>query len=686
MAVEKYMAMSCQKCGGQLFYDEKNKHWRCKYCGTFANVYEDKNNDIKGIVRQVLLDIARGDMDKARKGLSDCEKRNHTNVGTLIARICINMDGFLSTTGTEQRTYISNLKTDMEMFCNNYYKLGPEQTKLYESFGEDSADVYAQLLYVFDFIHLNEHVDFCLKKLDASKVRSRKINARLLKTAINRGLTDLIGQILSNSAHIDHPDALQQILENFQGKEGESEKQKAEFISRIADRESIEPIYGRSPQYFNEYFVKSGDPVSVKTELLRAIQKTEVMLEIGSIWGSLLDQKDDPDRMDELMNILFSKPVSNTDLQTILAGALTQEGTSADYMCRIVSFMSERQLYASVNSKVFLDFLARTDLSGSEKKAVLDCFQTYPVGNDVRNAVLRGYLCETPERDPDDRKAIIEWLLGYVPAVSTQAVEQYVLECTLDGTNKPEIVQMIIDHDFKPAYSANLLGNYISSCPDDRKTEDRVFNILKNAGFQIDPKLLNEYVSKQASASQASDSSDPVETQPGMNQREVIQRSMDTGAGPLPDALDNYLSSLQNPDDFDPELVNLFSSSSFYLRASTYGYYLLRMQDPARTQHNRLFVSHIQDEPLNSIRITVNVGGARNELSLLQAYLVTSRDSYEVMTSVVSDLMTVGMNVKDDILENGSKVKFKKFVKAVESQLSPQCMQICREHKLFSLF
>jgi hypothetical protein len=313
------------------------------------------------------------------------------------------MDGFLSTTGTEQRTYISNLKTDMEMFCNNYYKLGPEQTKLYESFGEDSADVYAQLLYVFDFIHLNEHVDFCLKKLDASKVRSRKINARLLKTAINRGLTDLIGQILSNSAHIDHPDALQQILENFQGKEGESEKQKAEFISRIADRESIEPIYGRSPQYFNEYFVKSGDPVSVKTELLRAIQKTEVMLEIGSIWGSLLDQKDDPDRMDELMNILFSKPVSNTDLQTILAGALTQEGTSADYMCRIVSFMSERRLYASVNSKVFLDFLARTDLSGSEKKAVLDCFQTYPVGNDVRNAVLRGYLCETPERDPDCR-------------------------------------------------------------------------------------------------------------------------------------------------------------------------------------------------------------------------------------------------------------------------------------------
>ena len=681
MAADKYMAMSCQQCGGQLFYDEKAKHWRCKYCGTFANVYEDKNNDIKGIVRQVLLDIARGDLEKARKGLSDCEKRNHTNVGTLIARICVNMDGYLSSEGTEQRTYISNMRADMESFWTNYRKLGPEQTKLFESFGEDSADAFAQLLYVFDFMQLNEHVDFCLKKLNASKVRSPKINSRLLKTAVKRGLTDLIDQILSNSAHIDHPDALVQILESFGAADEESEKLKAEFVSRIADKESIEPIYGRSPQYFNEYFVKTNDPVSVRTELLRAIQNTEVMLDISSVWNSFSDQVEDPDRIDDLMDILLSKPVSNTDLQTILSTALTHEGTSKDYMCKVVSFMNERQLYASVNSKVFLDFLARTDISGSEKKAVLECFQTYPVSNDVRNAVLRGYLCETAESDPDDRKAIIEWLLGYVPAVSTQAVEQYVLECTLDGSKKPEIVQMIIDHDFKPAYAGNLLGNYISHCPDDEKTEDKVFNILKNAGFQMDPRLLNEYISKHASNSE-----DPGEAPSGMSQQEVVQRSMDAGTSPLPDALDNYLSSLQDPNEFNPELVNIFSSSSFYLRASTYGYYLLRMQDPARTQHNRLFVSHIQDEPLNSIRITVNVGGVKNELSLLQTYLVTSRDSYEVMASVVSDLMSVGLNIKDDILENGSRVKFKKFVKAMESQLSPQCLQVCRDNKLFSFF
>ncbi len=681
MAADKYMAMSCQRCGGQLFYDEAKKHWRCKYCGTFANVYEDKNNDIKGIVRQVLLDIARGDLEKAKKGLSDCEKRNHTNVGTLIARICINMDGFLSTGGLEQRTYISNMKADMEQFWKSYRKLGPEQTKLYESFGEDSADVYAQLLYVFDFMRLDEHVDFCLKKLDASQVRSRKINTRLLKTAINRGLSELIDQILSNSGRIDHPDALQQIIEGFDVKDEDSGKKKAVFITKIADKESIEPIYSRNPHYFNEYFVKTTDPVSVKTELLRAIQKTEVMLDIGSIWGSFLDQNDDPERTDDLIDILFSKPLSNTDLQTILSDALTQEGTSKDYLCRIVSIMNERQLYASVNSKVFLDFLARTDLSSSEKRVVLECFQTYPVSNDVRNAVLRGYLCEAAESNPDDRKEIIEWLLGYVPAVSTQTVEQYVLECTLDGSGKSEIVQMILDHGFKPAYAGNLLGNYISHCPDDEKTEDGVFNVLKNAGFQMDSHLLNEYVSKHAS-----NSTDSREEQPGMSPQEVVKLSVDAGAGPLPDALDNYLSSLQNPNEFNPELVNIFSSSSFYLRASTYGYYLLRMQDPARTQHNRLFVAHIQGEPLSTIRISINVGEVKNELSLLQAYLVTSEDSYEVMTSVVADLMSVGLNVKDDILENGARVKFKKFVKAVESQLSPQCLRICRDNKLFSFF
>lgn len=681
MAAGNYTAMTCLKCGGQLFYDESKKHWRCRYCGTYANVYEDINNDIKGIVRQVLLDIARGDIDRARQGLSDCEKKNHTNVGTLIARICINMDGFLTTEGTEQRTYISNLEADMRQFWNKYGKLEPEQTKLFDSFGEDSADVFAQLLYVFDFMKLNDHVDFCLRKLDASRVRSRKINLRLLQTAIHLRQSALIDTILSNSAHIDHSDALRLILENYEVRDEDSEKQKAAFITRIADRESIEPIYGRSYQYFNEYFKQSADPVSVRTTLLKAVRKTDILLDDSGVWDSFLSASDDPSELNDLMDVIFSKNVSTSDLQKILSGALTQEGTSAGYLCRMLTVMKERELYTSINSKVFLDFLSRADLTGREKRSVLECFETYPIKSDVRNAVLRGYLCDIPERDPEGRKEIIDWLLAYVPAVSTRTVEQYVLDRTLDGRGKPAIVQLILDHDFKPAYAGDLLGNYLSHCPDDEETRNGVLNVLQKAGFQMDPYLLNEYLSSRPSAG-----TDPDDAGAGMSQRDVVRRTMEAAAGPLPDALDNYLSSLRDPEEFDPELVNIFTSSTFYLRASTYSYYLLRMRDPARMQHNRIFVSGIQDQPLSSFRLTLNFAGVKNELNLLQAYLVTSMDPYEMMSSVVSDLTRAGVNIKDDILENGSRSRFKKFIKAAESRLTPQCMQVCRENKLFSFF
>ena len=677
MAEAKFTTMTCKKCEGSLFYDEAKKNWRCRYCGTYVTV-PIKDPEIEGIARQILIEVANGNLEKAREWLSECEKKDHTKVATMISRISIAMAEMQSAPNEAERNKcMSDLKAYMQQYWQKYRVLGPEETHLYESFGEDSADAFAELVYLFSFMRLEDHIRFCLNKLNAFDVRSVGTNGRLLRVALARRDNDLVSQILSNTTHIDHKSALTTVLEGVKAEGEESAALKAGYIKKVADKAAIEHMDAR---YFATYFEKSSDPVEVKTELLRAIQETGLQLETKRVFDALKGELEDQEQLVEVLDALYKKAVIDSDTQGILTDALTTEGATEEQLFTILSFMDERKIYTSLNSKVILDFLARNDVSAAGKCRLLQFLNSYPIDNAVRNAVLKGYLCENAADSPEDRRVILTELLKFAPSVSTQAMHQYVENCTIDQRGKAAVIQMILDGGFKPSFARDLLGNYMMNCPDDAETQDEVFKVLSDAGFQIDPAIMQEYLSRR----QSDDNTDTPNNR-AMDQNDVVKRAMESGADVQADALDNYLAGILRTEDFDGELVNTLKAYYYYITPSTFCNYMLNIHDPAKVQNCRDFAGAVEGD-IKGMRINLNYNADGLEVNLLQAYLLICNEPYETMNAVTQILKSLGLNLKQDIRRNAARVKFKKFVKDESSQITPTCMRICNENKLFSLF
>ena len=673
MPENNYATLRCQLCGGNLIYDAGEKRWRCKYCRTFVDIYQRENNDVTGIVRQVLLDVANGNLEKAEQNLSDCERKNHTSIGTLIARISWNLAGIASSSGAAQRACLSNVKTYMTQFLQNYSQMGPEETDLYNSFGEDSADIFANLICMFDTMNQNERVGFCVKKLDASGIRSSAENLRLLRIAIRREMYDLTDKIVSNSAFIDHSETLCTILKDLNVSGGEAADRKKSYITKLADKEGTGPVDQR---FFAQYFEENGDPADVKLTLLKSLKQCGIRLDTKRTYDAFKEQcGNDGEIIKEVLEALYSTAVPDSETIDIIGEALVREGTDGEYLCGLLSFFDERHIYTAVNSRILTEFLGRSDLSGEEKIQVLEGMRNFPIDNAVKTAVFKNYLCNITVDGETGRKSVLDFFLAALPSVPTQAMQQYVQRSTADGPSKPGIIKLMLDHGFKPSFARELLGNYLRNCPDTADTENAVFDVLLDAGFQVDPKTLNDYMAGRKGSG----------PQQGMSQKEVFQKLLQGGSDPPQNALDQYLRSVKNQEEFDPELINLLKSRPFYIQPETYQHYLLDLRDPARVQNNTAFVAGMQGAP-GGLRIRITMGGSSLETNILQAYLLLSREPYEIMNSVAHDLISAGVNLKEDVLENNSRVRFRKFVKNAEQNITQQAMAVFTENRVFSLF
>ena len=664
--------MVCYKCGGGLFYERIKKLWRCRYCGTYVTaVIQDP--EIEGIARQVFIEVANGNLEKAREWLSECEKKDHAGAAAQLSRICIALEEVYTSSGAQLRTSKSNLMAFREQYWAKYRKLGPEETRLFNSFDEDSADVFAVLVHMFSCMRMEEHLQFCLNNMKVNEVRSAKMNLRLLEIALVRGDNEMADRILDNRVHYNHADALKLILETASSDGEEAAAVKAGYINKTADREAVEAI---DPRYYASYFENSSDSLGVKMELLRAVQKTDLILDTKLVWQSLKRSLTDQNETTEILTELYKKAVADSDTKEILTDEMTKEGSSPEILFHMLSFMNSNKIYTSLGSRVFLDFLERKDIPAKEKCGIMEFFFDYPIDNAVRGAVLKGYLCGNSVDSFEDRVMILTTLLKFSGFVPAQALEQYVHTCTIDGRGKPAMIKLMLESGFKPSFSRNLLSDYMGNCPDDADTQDEVFHLLMDEGFRIEPGVLKDYMSQH--------SGDENEGQ-GMSKKEILQRAVQNGTSVRADTLDNYLAGVRGTAEFDAELVNTLKKSPYTIQPSTFCNYVLAIHDPAKTQNCRDFAAAVEG-PVSDLSISLSYFGQELDVNLLQAYLLVGKESHEVMNAVTDTLIQSGIRIREDIKVNGIRMKFRRFLKDPKSRISDTCLQICRENRVFTFF
>lgn len=151
------------------------------------------------------------------------------------------------------------------------------------------------------------------------------------------------------------------------------------------------------------------------------------------------------------------------------------------------------------------------------------------------------------------------------------------------------------------------------------------------------------------------------------------------------DTLHHYILSLKNPKDFSAEIFNLLTQNDYSICLDSYAKFVLFCKDMDKIRHNEKMLKALNSDVAGQ-RISILHCTNQLNCNIAQAYILCSEESYENAYVILQQLLNIKIKLNTDILANGAVIKFKKYVGEHKNELSPVSLQLCNEHKMFSLF
>lgn len=663
-----FIARKCA-CGGKLEFDPQKKIWVCKYCGTvvereatFDKVQVDGIEGISDVVRQTLMDIANNKMDSASRNLEDCERKNHKHVGTLIANISYNLS-MISCAGSqdEARGFLDKVKVYARRLQSEYPVIGEDEINLYEAFGEGVADIYANLLVVFDTLNDSGRIEYVSSKMHLGEIFSEYANKNLLKIALKRQNYDIAEAVVDNIGHIDKKYSLQEILMNYPIQE-----KKLGMVDKLFSVQTAEAL-GKG--FFEQYFGKSSDSIELKTAIISKLSSTNLRCNAESIVKAVCNQMDNYENSKEVFLALYETKISDQETEALLVFCLM---VNKEYYVIKAFFdaLSEKSVFVQLSSRAVISFLDSFPLGVYEKKEIVKKMFGFEIDAKSKDAVYNYYLNNNND-EKDVRVDIIGALLTEGCPISNGTVKNYVVKTSRDEENKLNIIKLIFATGINKTYLGDLLSEYLLSECDEKSIKDEISELLIDEGFKIDSDVFTQYVSN---------STDSVDIKIAK-----IKKFVQNGTMVKADCLENYILSIGKTNEFSEEIFNLLSKNTFTFSANAYFKYLVDCHDIDKVRHSSKIMSSVMAD-LSSAHIGFSHAGNSINGNVLQAYVLCAGDSYDVVKAIVADLIGHKVKLNTEMAVNGNMTKFKKYVGDNKVSLSPLTLQICEENRMFSLF
>ena len=286
------------------------------------------------------------------------------------------------------------------------------------------------------------------------------------------------------------------------------------------------------------------------------------------------------------------------------------------------------------------------------------------------DAIYNYYLNNNSD-DTQTRLLVIDKLLVSGAPITTGTVRNYVVQTTVDGDSKLEVIDKIISTGINKTYLGDILSEYMMKSSDSEELKKKVFDYLVNLGFKADSGALSQYITT---------SEDNVKVQIAKTKQLI-----NNGTQIKSDAIDDYIMSLNNPGDFSEEMFNLLTSQSYSVSLAGYTKFLISCKDLDKARHNEKLVYAVNGN-LSTATTTINHLGNNVSCNVLQAYVLTTIDMYEIASQIAKTLLDSGVKLNSEISVNGTSLKFKKYVSENKASLSPLTLQICEANRMFSLF
>ncbi|MCD8361676.1 MAG: hypothetical protein LUC98_01735 [Lachnospiraceae bacterium] len=634
MAVQ-FVARKCA-CGGRLEFNPEKKVWICAYCGTivereatFGRVQVDGLEGIGDVVRQTLMDVANNRLDHAAKSLADCERKEHQHIGTLLANLSYYLAKRLNAKSTEEaKSYLDRVRVCTERLNRDFPVIAEDEINLYETFGGDSADIYAFLYVVFDILNDRGRLEYISAKLKPQDVFSPYANRYLLRTSQRRGEYHLTEMVARNVNHIDRSDALREILRGYP-----DAAEKAELIQGLCD----EPTARALPREFlSQYLRESLDAPRTKLQLLQNLSATGVKCDFGLTAAELIGNLDGYEKAKDFFEILEDK----------------KEYLKPDVACAIA-------------------LLKNSTLTVDEKIQMLEKF--FPLLTDARamDELCHYYLTETADESVGRRK-LIDFLLngkGQTSFLSVGTLRDYLLRTAVDGEIKPEIAEKLFAMGIRPTLLGDILSEYLLQSDDPETIRDAIIELLLKKGLRADSDELIQYLTESCDS-------------PGVRVKNA--RRLIAGGTPLKvDALEQYLRSLTAPDLFSGELFDFFTEGRFTVSFEVFCKFLLFCRDTEKAKHCKKLIENFPGD-LGTLQTKVKISGEAVSCNLPQAYFLTTLDDVGTARAVAEVFESAKIKWTRDIVVNGKMTKLKKYCLEHRSQLPEAASAICMETRAFS--
>ncbi len=667
MAVN-FIARKCA-CGGKLEFDSQKKIWICKYCGTvvereatFDKVQVDGIEGIGDVVRQTLMDIANNKMDSAGRNLEDCERKNHKHVGTLIANISYNLSMILcAKSQDEARGYLDKVKVYAKRLQSEFPVIAEDEINLYEAFGEDVADIYANLLVVFDTLNDSSRIEYVSSKMHTGEIFSEHANKSLLKIALKRQNYNIAEAVVNNIGHIDKKYSLQEILMNYPIQE-----KKLGIVDKLFSVQIAEAL-GKG--FFERYFGNSSDSIEMKTAIISKLSSANLRCNAELIVKAVCNQMDNYENSKGVFLALYETKISDQETEALLVFCLM---VNKEYyiLKAFLDALSEKSVFVQLSSRAVISFLDTSSLEAFEKTEIVKKMFGFEIDAKSKDAIYNYYLNNNTD-EKSVRIDIIEALLTEGCPISNGTVKNYVIKTSRDEENKLNIINLIFATGINKTYLGDLLSEYLLSDCDEKTIRDEISELLINAGFKIDSNVFTQYVAN---------GTDPVDIKIAK-----IKKLVQNGTMVKADCLESYILSISQANEFAGGVFDLLSKNIFTFSANAYFKFLIECHDIDKVRHSSKILSSITSD-LNASYVGFSHAGNSMNGNVLQAYVLSANDSYDVVKAIVSEMMEYKVKLNAGVVVNGSMTKFKKYAADNKAFLSPLTLQICEENRIFSFF
>lgn len=658
-----FVARKCTQCAGRLEYDKEKKVWRCIYCG--AEIERQEQYDglftIKNVAVQSLRDTAYRRLESAEKNIVECEKIDARYCGTLIAQIACEMITMTTPGACPQaglRNLMAQLKKNYDLLCKDDHKISEEELAFYED--AEDADVYATLILVFDSLNDTDRRDMALQFLNVEEIYSAEANNNLLTYALRHDQTELADKILNNIDNLDVNRALQQILEKYP--DGTS---KGRHIADCIDTGNL----GRdSQQLIEKYVSESEDSRDTKITVIQSAVAGGIEIRLEFVVGKILTGAS-PQQVRDVLQAFCKHSLSDADLNRIVSFACSC-GSYESAEAALQSLKQSEQ-YVPVSAKCLIALLSSESFQTEDKLKLLKMLYEFHVEQKTSESVLNDYLCYN-QSNPEERKELIPFLLEQTENIPSSTVQNYVLKCSQDGENKPWVVETVFGREINSSLYKNLLDRYLTSSQDEQSIRDKVVKILSGSGLSMTSEALTDY------ACQPGDDSE--------TKVMFVRRMLENGSQLRSDGACRYLED-GDPDQFNSDLFAALLQPGSTFSAKAVENYLLYCRD-RETVKAENFATIVQRCPdgANGIRCRIQYGDDSLDCSLLQAYILLSRDSQPLTHQIVDWLInSEKMKINAELTCSGKNMKFKKYVVSNRANLSETADTICQQYRVYSM-